>query len=402
MRELRQAARRGGAVKLRPGVTQIRSLELPPGATLVGGPASTLRLVGPGPLLHARGGRSITIENVVLEGEGGSLERDRGLLEFEDIPELSLRGCAIRNSKAHGISLRRCGGVFAQNRVERARHAGYKSVDGLGMEVEGNRFGDCGDNGVLVWTSAEGAYEGSRLRNNLIEDIHNFSGGDGPYGNGIGVYRAGSVRVENNRIRRCAYSAVRCAGAHDALVEGNDCQGLGERAMYAEFGAKRVSFRNNRIDDAGAGIGIANSDRGTDFGVATGNVITGLRPKHPDVEFGPKMFWLSGVEGEKNCEISGNRIIGPAWIGVALGGWRQNVRVEDNFIQDADYGIVFATGPDVGSGVIAGNRIFGSRKAAISAFAGPEPVGGDLLAPGGGGRHPRLVVSGNQTEAGAR
>jgi uncharacterized secreted repeat protein (TIGR03808 family) len=397
---LRDAARRGGVVRLPRGTTAIRSLELPPGATLVGERGSTLKLIGQGPLLYARGAAGLTLENLTFDGAEGLIAKDGGLLDFEDVASLRVHGCAIENSKAHGIKLTRCGGVFTQNRIERARDAAYFSLDGFGVDIDNNHIRDCGDNGVLVWTSKEGAYEGSRVRNNLIEDIHNFSGGDGLYGNGVGVYRCGSVRVENNRIHRCAYTAVRNTGAHDVAVLGNDCKDFGEKAMYAEFGAKRAVFRDNRIENAGGGIAVTNGrSHGTDGGGVAGNTILSLRETHPDSEFGPEMFWRTGVLGERNCEIAGNKIIGPAWIGVALGGWRENVRAVDNVIEGADFGVVFATGPDVGEGTIARNRILSARKAAVIAFAGAAPVGGDLLARSARAEaFPRLTVSDNSTE----
>jgi hypothetical protein len=109
------------------------------------------------------------------------------------------------------------------------------------------------------------------------------------------------------------------------------------------------------------------------------------------------MFWRTGVLAEKNCEISGNVIVGPAWIGVALGGYRENLRVEDNKVKGADYGIGFATGPSVGEGFIARNKISGSRKAAIAAMAGPAFVGGDLLGASGiEKKYPRLLLRDNE------
>ena len=218
----------------------------------------------------------------------------------------------------------------------------------------------CGDNGVQIWTSVAGRYEGSRIRNNRIEDIANLSGGDGPYGNGVAIWGAGFVRVETNQISRCAYTAVRNNAGHDVEVIGNDCKGCGERAMYAEFGAKRATFRNNKIDDAGAGIALANAERGTDIGLVTGNVITGLHETHPDDEFGPQMSWLTGIEAESNVVVAGNTIIG-GWMGVRCGGYRQNIRVEDNHLIDNEYGVTFQIGEGVGRAVIARNEI--SRRA---------------------------------------
>ncbi|MFY9834512.1 MAG: TIGR03808 family TAT-translocated repetitive protein [Methylocystis sp.] len=395
--QLRSGAARniGGALRLPPGVIAIRSLELPPGARLIGAPSgTTLKLIGPGPLLHAAGSGGVTLESIIFDGGDNMVEAKRGLLDFEDAAGLSIRGCGIKNSSGHGVNLTRCGGVFAQNRIEHVQGAGFHSLDGLGFDIDGNHISDCGDNGVMVWTSQAGRYEGSRIRNNIIEDIHNISGGDGPYGNGVSIWGSGSVRVENNRIYRCAYTAVRNNAGHDILVIGNDCKGFGEKAMYAEFGAKRATFRDNKIFDAGGGIALANAEGGTDIGVVTGNTVANLRESHPDSEFGPSMFWMTGILAERNCEIAGNTIIGPAWIGVMLGGYRENLRAEGNAISGADYGIAFATGPRVGDGVIASNKIAGSRKAAIVAMAGPRVLEGDLLAPGARS-FPRLRVEGN-------
>jgi uncharacterized secreted repeat protein (TIGR03808 family) len=395
---LREAQRRGRPLQLPPGVTHLQSLELPSGARLLGAPeGSTLRLVGAGPLLYAKGARDITIESVTFEGSGAAA-RARGLLEFEDVAKLSIRGCALRHSSANGLRLLRCGGVLAQNRIENMREAAIFSLDGQGFDIDGNTILDCGDNGVLVWTSSPGAHAGSRVRNNRIEDIGNFSGGDGPNGNGVGVFRAGSVRVENNRIRRCAYTAVRNNAGSDVEVIGNDCKSLGERAMYAEFGAKRAIFRDNRIEDAGAGISITNARDGTDGGAATGNTIVGLFERHPDPAFGPSMFWQTGIAGERNCDISGNTVVGPAWIGVMLAGPRDNVSVEGNRVVGADFGIGFLAGRALGESRIIRNRIEGARKAAIAAFDGPNPLPGDILSPAGASRSVRgMRIEGNET-----
>jgi len=106
------------------------------------------------------------------------------------------------------------------------------------------------------------------------------------------------------------------------------------------------------------------------------------------------MFWMTGILAEKNCEIAGNNIVGPAWIGVMLGGYRENLRAEGNNILGADYGVAFATGLRVGDGVIARNKITGSRKAAVVAMAGARVLEGDVLA-AGGRSYPRLRVEGN-------
>lgn len=388
---LREAARTGAAVRLPPGVTATRSLTLEAPVSLIGA-GSTLRLIGPGPLLRGEGVAAVTLENVAFDGGGASFaDRKTGLVHFADVPRLTIHGCAFRRSGGRGVDLLRCGGRFAQNIVEHVRDAGLFSLDGLGVDIDGNDIRRCGDNGVQIWTSVAGRYEGSRIRNNRIEDIANLSGGDGPYGNGIAIWGAGFVRVETNRISRCAYTAVRNNAGHDVEVIGNECKGFGERAMYAEFGAKRATFKNNKIDDAGAGIALANAERGTDIGLVTGNVITGLHETHPDDEFGPQMSWLTGIEAESNVVVAGNTVIG-GWMGVRCGGYRQNIRVEDNHLIDNEYGVTFQIGEGVGRAVIARNEIRGARKAAIAAIAGQEIVPGDVSRPEIASKYPGVVI----------
>jgi uncharacterized secreted repeat protein (TIGR03808 family) len=399
-RQLREAARRGGVLRLPEGVTTTRGLDLDGPVTIVGSPrGSTLRLLGPGPLLRASGLAALTLESVTFDGGGARFADPKsGLLDFENVARLSIHGCTIRRFAARGVDLLRCGGRFAQNVVEDVR-VGYFSLDGLGVDLDGNKLRRCGDNGVQVWTSVAGRYEGSRIRNNEISDIRNLSGGDGPYGNGVAIWGAGFVRVEKNVIHRCAYTAVRNNAGHDVEVVGNDCKGFGERAMYAEFGAKRAAFRDNRIDDAGAGIALANAERGTDVGWVTGNVVTGLRETHPDDEFGPAMSWLTGIEAESRVEIAGNTVVG-GWIGVRCGGWRQSIRVEGNRLVDNEYGVAFQIGEGVGPAVVSRNEIRGARKAAIAAIRGQEILPGDVSAPGAAAKYPLLTVAGNDIRRG--
>jgi uncharacterized secreted repeat protein (TIGR03808 family) len=393
---LQAAARMGAAVALPAGEFRLTGLDLPDGAILTGVPGRTiLRLSGAGPLVSARMARRLTLENLVLDGAEGFVAKGTGLLDFADAPELAIRGCVIRGSTARGVNLARCGGIFAQNRVEQVRETGLHSLDGLGVDIDNNRFAHCGDNGVALFATVAGRYDGARVRSNLIEDIDNRSGGNGPYGNGVAIFRASFVRVENNRIRRCAYSAVRNNAGHSVEVLRNDCRDFGEKAMYAEFGATNATFRDNRIENAGAGIAVANAEHGTDGALVAGNVVLGMRERRPDPAFGPDMFWLTGILAEKNALVAGNSIVGPGWIGVMLGGWRENLRAEDNDISGVDYGVVVATGDGAGEATILRNRI-AARTAAVIASAGMTFMPDDLTRPGAA-IPPRVTIRDNRT-----
>ncbi|PPD46640.1 MAG: TIGR03808 family TAT-translocated repetitive protein [Methylocystis sp.] len=393
---LREAARRGGAVTLPPGEVSLMGLDLPDGTILRGAPGRTvLKLSGLGPLLSGRMARKITLENIVFDGAGGFVPREKGLLDFTDVIQLTIRGCVIRRCAERGLNIIRCGGAVAQNDVFEIGDVGVHSLDGLGVDFDNNHIRRCADNGLLIYSTAAGRYDGSRVRNNLIEDINNRSGGNGPYGNGVFVWGAGSIRVEKNRVYRCVYSGIRNSGGHDVQVIGNDCKTFGEKAMYAEFGAKNSVFRDNRIEDAGAGIAVANADKGTDGAIVAGNTIVNMRKGVNDPEFGPEMLWLTGILAEKNVDVTGNKIVGPGWIGIALGGWRENLRAESNEISGVDYGVVLATGEGAGDAMVARNRISAS-KGAVIASAGMNFLPGDLTQPGAR-KYPRLTVRDNQT-----
>lgn len=395
-RRLREATRKGAAVSLPAGEITLAGLDLPDGAILQGVSGRTvLKLSGLGPLLSASMARKVKLENIIFDGAGGVTPKEKGLLDFSDVIDLSINGCVIRRSSAHGVVLARCGGVLAQNEIADIADAGVYSRDGLGVDFDNDHIHRCADNGLVIHATSTGRYDGSRIRNNLIEDVANRSGGNGPYGNGVLVWGAGTIRVERNRIYRCAYSAVRNNAGHGVDVIGNDCKGFREKAMYAEFGAKNSVFRDNRIEDAGAGIAVANADQGTDGAIVSGNTIISMKESHPDPDFGPQMLWLTGILAEKNVDITGNRIVGPGWIGIALGGWRENLRAEANEISGVDYGIVLATGEGAGDATVTRNRI-SARKAAVVASAGMNFLPGDLTK-SGAQKYPRLIVRDNET-----
>ena len=119
------------------------------------------------------------------------------------------------------------------------RRAAIFSLDGRGLEIAHNVFSDCGDNGILVWTSKP-AECGTIVQANRIEQIAAKSGGSGQYGNGINVFRAAGVLVANNRITDCAYSAVRGNAASNIQMIGNNCARLGEVALVRRVRLSRA------------------------------------------------------------------------------------------------------------------------------------------------------------------
>lgn len=308
-----------------------------------------------------------------------------------------MENCVVRNS-VHGLLQRRCGGKIRLCDFHDLADTAILNDHCRGVVIDANRIARCGNNGVHHWASKGAAHDGARISNNVITDIDNRSGGEGLWGNGVRVAETGPVLVENNVIERCAYTAVRNTGGWGVVVAENRCRTFREKAMYAEFGFRDATFRNNAIHDCGAGIAATNyaGPGDGDRALIVGNVVTGIGEHHPDADFGPRMGWLSGIEGEGNAHIEGNVVKGSPWMGVLAGFFdaRQNVTVEGNSLIDNQYGIGFATQDGVGPCAIRRNDISGSKRGAIVAMFQERVISGDVSAPGAGKAGPAKAYQG--------
>ena len=143
-----------------------------------------------------------------------------------------------------------------------------------------NTINGAGNNGIQVWRRQTGD-DGTIVVDNRIENIDNRSGGSGQYGNAINVFRAGNVIVRGNRIRNCAFSAVRGNAASNIQIEGNSISDAREVAIYAEFGFEGALIANNTVDGAAIGISVTNFNEGGRLAVVQGNIIRNLFPTAP-------------------------------------------------------------------------------------------------------------------------
>jgi uncharacterized secreted repeat protein (TIGR03808 family) len=395
------AALAGRACVLPRGVTSVYRLLLPEGAHLVGAPGgSTLRLAGDGPMIANRAAVDfVTLENIVFDGAGRKLSDAFGLLTFSDVGRVTMETCTVRNS-GHGLLQRRCGGKIRLCDFHDLADTAIFNDHCRGFVIDANRIARCGNNGVHHWAGKGFAHDGARISNNVITDIDNRSGGEGLWGNGVRVAETGPVVIENNVIERCSYTAVRNTGGWGVVVAENRCRTFREKAMYAEFGFRDATFRNNVIHDCGAGISATNyaGPGDGDRALILGNVVTGVKEAHPDGDFGPRMGWLCGIEGEGDAHIEGNVVKGSPWMGVLAGFFdaRHNVTVEGNSLIDNQYGIGFANQDGVGPCVIRRNDIRGSKKGAIVAMFQERVISGDVSAPGAAKAYKNLVISDNR------
>ncbi len=396
LRRAIDAATRAGRPTIMPaGTLRTAALRLPDGARLVGVPGATrLALEGPGPLVAADNAARVTLSGLTFDGAGGSLDGERGLVDFSNVGALSIADCVIEHAGGVGLRLRGCGGWIERNAIRDIAAGGVFSTDATGLVIADNRVERCGDNGIQVWRSMRGD-DGTRVSGNRISDIKNVSGGAGQYGNGVSIFRAGGVVVANNAIRRCAFTAVRNNGGAGVVISANSCAELGETAIFAEFDFEGCVIADNSIDGAVCGVQMVNfADHGGRAAVCTGNVIRNLRPSqnHSGHEFG----YECGIKVEADAAVGANVIEGAPWVGILV-GWGASLRdvtVTGNVVRDAPIGVGVSIVEGAGSAVIADNVISGASRGAVIGMRYDEPATGDLAS--GASAPPQLRISGNQ------
>jgi len=391
------AARARVPLALPPGVYRAADLKLPSGAQLVG-------IRGATRLVLARASRSlisagladdVTLTGLDLDGDRQSLPQRRGLVHAETARGMRISGCTIRNAGGTAVMLIGCGADIAGNAILDSRDAALMSNDAQGLTIAGNTVRGAGDNGILIWRGKAGD-DGTLVIDNRIEAIANRSGGSGQYGNAVNVFRAANVIVRGNRIRDCAFTAVRGNAADNIQVSGNTITGMGEVAVYAEFGFTGALMSGNVIDDAALGIVATNFNEGGRLAAISGNIIRNLKSKRP-AGTDPNDGAGIGIAVEADAAVSGNVVENAPTAGLHLGFGRylRDVSASGNVIRGARIGIMVSVAAGAGAAVITGNLISGASAGALVGFDHNRAATGDLLKDGAAA-YPHLMVSGNR------
>ncbi len=334
------------------------------------------------------------LENIVFDGAGavgtGHME---GLIMVRDCPDVRISRCSISGAPGNALFMNGCSGLVESNVISGPALAGIFSHRGVGMRITGNYIHDCGNNGILVW-QPEKRSDGTVVSQNIIERVRADGGGDGPNGNGINVYRAANVKVVDNTIRQCAYSAVRNNSGDSVIISRNDCEDIGEVAIFVEFEFREAVVSDNLIRDASAGISVTNADYGGRVATVTGNLIRDVSPRisSPDV-------LGYGISVEEQTAVTGNVVEGASFCGLWIGWGRflKTITATGNILRHCGTGIAISWDRQAGSAVITGNLIESPDGAAIRGFDHARPVTGDLTQPNA--RVPeRLVILANRVE----
>lgn len=390
-----EAAVNGEALYLPPGIIRTGALQLRAGTKLIGTHGlSVLQFAGGQTFITAKDATSITLQDVVFDGALLPLDPSEadGLLHFARCTNLNLRHVEVRRSLLNGITLEGCSGRIADCTVSGTSQAIF-SNNATGLEISHNYIADCGNNAILVWRDKP-SEDGTIVAHNRIERIAARNGGTGEYGNGVNVFRAGSVLVTGNRITDCAYSAVRGNAASNIQIVGNSCSRLGEVALYAEFGFEGAVISNNLIDTAATGISVTNFNEGGRLAIVQGNLIRNLfrREKEPVDKRG------EGITLEADTLVSGNVIENAPTCGIRV-GWGEYMRdcmVTQNLIRGSRTGILVSAAAKNAAVMVSANMISGAKNGAIRLMDEGKPLGPDLAVnnsqPAG-----RLMISGNSS-----
>jgi uncharacterized secreted repeat protein (TIGR03808 family) len=395
-RAIDETARTRSPLAIPPGIYRAGNLQLPAGAQLVGVRGATKIMLTEGSsLIAAAGADHITLSGLVLDGAKRPLPERRGLVQLESCRSIKIADCEIRGSGRNGIVGIAVDGEVIDTAITEATDVAIHVLDARGLVIARNRIDGAGNNGIQVWRSVSGD-DGTIVVDNRIESIDNRSGGSGQYGNAVNVFRAANVVVRGNRIRNCAFSAVRGNAASNIHMDGNSVSDAREVAFYAEFGFEGALIANNTIDGAAIGVSVTNFNEGGRLAVVQGNIIRNLlsrRPAGTDAGDGAGI----GISVEADSAVTGNVVENAPTAGIMLGWghYLRDIAVTGNVVRKADIGIAVSVVPGAGSALIANNVIAETRRGAIVGMARSKAITGDL-AKGGVEQYANLAVSGNR------
>jgi uncharacterized secreted repeat protein (TIGR03808 family) len=395
-RGIDESARTRLPLVIPPGTYRAGDLKLSSGAQLAGRRGATRLILSEGPsLIHGTGADDITLTGLEFDGGLRPLPDRRGLVQLENSRSINMIGCGIRRSGGNGIVCVAVGGEITESTIIDTQDVAIHALDSVGLTIARNLVRGAGNNGIQVWRSLQGE-DDTNVIDNRVENVRNRSGGSGQYGNGINVFRAADVTVRGNRIKNCAFSAIRGNSASNLHIESNLVAAAGEVALYAEFGFEGVIIANNSVDGAAIGIAVTNFNEGGRLAVIQGNIIRNLlasRPPGTD----PGDAAGIGISVEADSAVTGNVVENAPTAGIAL-GWGPYLRdtaVTGNVVRKADIGIAVSVAPGAGTALIANNVLAETRRGGIVGMVRSKAVTGDLTR-GGAEQYAHLALSGNR------
>lgn len=364
-RMLNQAALSGTAIELPAGDYKINNIRLPDGCVLRGAGASTiLTNSGTGPMLFGNAAGWISLSNFRCDGAMlAATAENQGVITLSNIMNANLSGLIVRNGANDGIYLEQCGGNVSNCQISQIGRLGIFAMQSNSLALEDNTVDDCADGGIIVhrW---EAGHDGAVIARNVVRNIRASRGGVGQWGNGINVFRADNVLVQDNQMSNCAFSAIRANTTENTIINRNKCIASGETAIYAEFAFKNATITRNFIDGCANGISATNLNNGGRGSVITDNTIRNAIATGPYQPAPP--YFGHGISVEADALVRDNLIetVNGYGINVGWGPYLDNVEVSANTIKDANIGIGISVADGAGTAKITSNLIH-ARNGAI-------------------------------------
>ncbi len=371
------AVKSGGELHLPGGIYVARKLVIDAGVVITGVPGLTRIVLGrPADfLLRINNAKNVTLAGIVFDGANQALgsSNNTAIITANKTDNLIIDRCQIINSRTNGIALNKCSGRITHSTIGKCGIGGIFSLDATGLEIGHNHVHEIGDNGIMVWQSKK-REDGTLVHHNRIEKIYGKSGGNGQYGNGVGVYRAGNVVVTGNRITDCEFSAVRNNSGNNIQITDNNCSRLNEVAIFVEFAFEGAVVSGNMIEQAGMGISITNFNEGGRLAVCANNVVRDIfgARSNPNTQ-------AIGIAVEADTIVTGNVVENAKRTGIGLGWGKylRDVNATGNIVRNCDIGISVSLVDGAKNVLIANNLISGAVQA-IAGMNHDKIVSGDL------------------------
>jgi uncharacterized secreted repeat protein (TIGR03808 family) len=380
--EIDKAIQDGSVLRLAAGTYATTGLRIDKPVQIEGVAGATIiQCTDAGPALVVANAETVSISGLTFTSKSVSnsdTNSGLALVTVSDVSRIIFENCAFLNSGLSGLRLERSGGRVVGNSFSQLGDTGVIAEDSRGLEISGNDVSNIGNSGILVLRSEAGE-DGTQILNNRVSHIKANAGGNGPYGNGINVFRAGNVITSNNRISDCAFSAIRYNSASNCQILGNSISRAGETALYVEFAYQGAVVANNILDDVAFGITIANYDQGGRLAVVSGNLVRNAK-QGTTVNAGPG----HGIHADADTVVSNNVLenIESYAINLGWGKYCRNLTAQGNIIRNCQRGISFSTSEGAGKVLIVGNMIEGASLAAIQGMDYMESTTPDLSVAG--------------------
>jgi uncharacterized secreted repeat protein (TIGR03808 family) len=395
-RAIEETARNRAPLAIAPGSYRVGNLRLADHAHIIGVRGATRLLFADGAsLMSAAGAEHLTLSGLLFDGVRRRLPDRRGLVHLDNIRRLRIADCEFLHAAGTAIACTAVDGEITDTLISDSADVAIHSFDARALTIARNTIIGAGNNGIQIWRGKAGD-DGTIVADNRIEAIDNRAGGSGQYGNAVNVFRAGNVIVRGNRIRNCAFSAVRGNAASNIHMQGNAISDVREVALYAEFGFEGALIANNTVDGAAIGVSVTNFNQGGRLASVHGNIIRNLLPKRP-AGTDPGDGAGIGIAVEADTAVTGNVIENAPTAGMIL-GWGHHLRdvaATGNVIRQADIGIGVSVATGAGNALIANNVIADVKRGAVVGMDRKRIVTGDLLR-GGAERYANLTVTGNR------